>query len=278
MARRVRRERRPEAALSRSEHHTFSDRAQQMRTHHQQVPSLIRALKSAWRRPSPTPVLVVRIVLASLVAGAAAWMLGMGHGYWAAVSAGSVLQTTNLTTTWHRTLQRAGGTVVGVALAGALFWTDYSVLGVIALVVVLQMGAELVVGTNYSYAIVFVTPLTLALSSLAQAGAGAQDLAGERLWATVLGALAGVAVCALVPNRSLAQHLERARTECEGALESVARGGGAHERRQLGRSVVALSRALDLAAGEPAAEEPRIDGAQRVLERARCPAGVAVGA
>src|SRR5699024_10856938 len=46
MARRVRRERRPEAALSRSEHHTFSDRAQQMRTHHQQVPSLIRALKS----------------------------------------------------------------------------------------------------------------------------------------------------------------------------------------------------------------------------------------
>ena len=275
MARRVRRERRPQAVLSRGEQHTFSGWVQQMRTRHQQVPSVLRALGGPWRRPSPTPVSVVRIVLACLVAGAAAWVLGMGHGYWAAVSAGSVLQAANVTTTWHRTLQRAGGTVVGVVLAGALFWADYSVLGVIALVVVLQMGAELVVGINYSYAIVFVTPLTLALSSLAQAGGGAQDLAGERLWATVLGALVGLAVCALVPNRSLAQHLERARAECEGALELVAGGGGAHERRRLGRSVVALARALDLAAGEPVSDGVRIDGARRVLQRARCPAGVA---
>lgn len=277
MARRVRRERRPEAALSRGEHAAFSGWAQQMRTHHQQVPSLVGALGSAWRRPSPTPVAVVRIVLASLVAGAGAWMLGMGHGYWAAVSAGSVLQATNVTTTWHRTLQRAGGTGVGVVLAGALFWADYSVLGVIALVVVLQMGAELVVGTNYSYAIVFVTPLTLALSSLAQSGGGVQDLAGERLWTTVLGALVGLAVCALVPNRSVVQHLERARAECEAALELVAGGGGAHERRRLGRSVVALSRALDLAAGEPGSDGAQIARARRSLERARCPAGAFVG-
>lgn len=276
MARRVRRERRPEAVLSRGEHAAFSGWAQQMRIHHQQVPSLVRALGGVWCRPSPTPVWVVRVVLACLVAGAVAWVLGMGHGYWAAVSAGSVLQATNVTTTWHRTLQRAGGTVVGVVLAGALFWADYSVLGVIALVVVLQMGAELVVGTNYSYAIVFVTPLTLALSGLAQGG-GAQELAGERLWATVLGALVGLAVCALVPNRSLAQHLELARTECEAALEVVAGGAGAHQRRRLGRSVVALGRALDLAAGEPGCDGAQIARARRSLERARCPEGVFVG-
>ncbi|GHD29199.1 hypothetical protein GCM10007147_29790 [Nocardiopsis kunsanensis] len=278
LARRVRRERRPQAVLSRGELRTFSGWVQQMRSHHRQVPSVWGALGGAWRRPSPTPVSVVRIVLACLVAGAGAWMLGMGHGYWAAVSAGSVLQAANVTTTWHRTLQRAGGTVVGMVLAGALFQADYSVLGVIALVVVLQMGAELVVALNYSYGLVFVTPLTLALSNLAQAGGGAQELAGERLWATVLGALVGLAVCALVPNRSLAQYLEQARAECEAALELVAGGGGAHERRRLGRSVVALSRALDLAAGEPGSEGDRIAGARRVLERARFPAGARVHA
>ncbi|WP_017611603.1 FUSC family protein [Nocardiopsis salina] len=276
MARRARREVRPQPALSSGEHRTFTDRAHRMRTHHP-VPAMGRALRRAWRRPSPTRVSVVRIVVASLVAGAAAWALGMGHGYWAAVSAGSVLQATNVTTTWHRTLQRAAGTVAGVVLAAALFWTDYSVLGTIALVVVLQMAAELVVGTNYSYAIVFVTPLTLALSSLAHPAAAAQDLAGERLWATVLGALVGLVVCALLPNRTAAEHLEQARAECEVCCARFAQGQGPHQRRRLGRSVVALARARDLARGEFGVCPGHLERAGATLERARCLAGPARG-
>ncbi len=97
------------------------------------------------------------------------------------------------------------------------------------------MGGLLVVGLNCFYAIVFVTPLMLALFSLAQAGGVPRTWpvsgCGRPCWGSWWGWR-----CVLVLNRSLAQHLERARVECEGALEAVA-------------------------------------GARRVLERARCPAG-----
>jgi uncharacterized membrane protein YccC len=115
------------------------------------------------------------------------------------------------------------------------------------------MAAELVVTTNYSYAIVFVTPLTLALSGLAHADPGAGGLAAERLWATVLGAAVGLLVCAAVSNRRAGDHLREALAVCERALAQVGEGGGADAaaRRRLSRSLVALRASHALAAGEP---------------------------
>ncbi len=271
LARRLRTERAVQPLVGADEHAALSRTAAHLRRHHTPAPGAGERLRVALRAPSPTPVSVVRIVLACLLAGALAWALGMGHGYWAAVSAGSVLQAVNVTTTWHRTLQRGTGTVVGVALAAALFCLDYSPLGVIALVVACQMAAELVVTTNYSYAIVFVTPLTLALSGLAHADPGADGLAAERLWATVLGAAVGLLVCAAVANRRAGDHLREALAACEHELALVreCEGSDAAARRRLSRSLVALRASHALAAGEP-----RLPGAceqevQDVERRAR---------
>ncbi|PDP84948.1 hypothetical protein CQJ94_24735 [Glycomyces fuscus] len=253
LARRLRTERTVEPLVGADEHAALARTAAHLRRHHTPAPGAVERLRAALRAPSPTPVSVVRIVLACLLAGALAWALGMGHGYWAAVSAGSVLQAVNVTTTWHRTLQRGTGTVVGVALAAALFSLDYSPLGVIALVVACQMAAELVVTTNYSYAIVFVTPLTLALSGLTHADPGADGLAAERLWATVLGAAVGLLVCAAVSNRRAGEHLRESLAACERALAQVGECGGADAaaRRRLSHSLVALRASHALAAGEP---------------------------
>ncbi|MEU1901551.1 FUSC family protein [Nocardiopsis dassonvillei] len=253
LARRLRTERAVEPLVGADEHAALSQAAAHLRRHHAPPPGAVERLRAALRAPSPTPVSVVRIVLACLLAGALAWALGMGHGYWAAVSAGSVLQAVNVTTTWHRTLQRGAGTVVGVALAAVLFSLDYSPLGVIALVVACQMAAELVVTTNYSYAIVFVTPLTLALSGLADADPGADGLAAERLWATVLGAAVGLLVCAAVANRRAGDHLRQALAACEHELARARECAGtdAAARRRLARSLVALRASHALAAGEP---------------------------
>ena len=271
LARRARRDRTVRPLVGDREHAALAAHAAHLRRHHTPAPGPGARLRAVLRAPSPTPVSVARVGLASLLAGSLAWALGMEHGYWAAVSAGSVLQATNVTTTWHRTLQRALGTVVGVVLAAVLFSFDYSPLGIIVLVVLCQMAAETVVMTNYSYAIVFVTPLTLALSGLAHPGGAAEGLAAERLWATVLGAAVGIVVCAVLANRRAGDHLEAALTEGERAHRAL-EGDGAGDpaaRRSLTRALVALREAHALSAGEPRSGGARTDEVEDLHRRAR---------
>ncbi|MFE1392823.1 FUSC family protein [Nocardiopsis alba] len=209
------------------------------------------------------------------------------------MSAASVLQATSVSATWHRTVQRGVGTVVGAVVAAGVFALvdTSSVWVVIALVVACQVGAELVVMTNYAYAIVCVTPLTLALSALARPGAGMFDLvvertaatvsgalvglgAGmfdlvvERTAATVSGALVGLVVCVVVADRGARARLEGALVECERACERVAEGGGAGGRHRLVEALAGLEAAVAVAVGEPAVSVPG-ERVERVRGRAR---------
>ncbi|MET9794660.1 FUSC family protein [Nocardiopsis alba] len=213
---------------------------------------------------------VVRVAVASLVAGGVAWLWGSDHGYWATVSAASVLQATSVSATWHRTVQRGVGTVVGAVVAAGVFALvdTSSVWVVIALVVACQVGAELVVMTNYAYAIVCVTPLTLALSALARPGAGMFDLVVERTAATVAGALVGLVVCVVVADRGARARLEGALVECERACDRVADGGGAGGRHRLVEALAGLETAVAVAVGEPAVSVPG-ERVERARGRAR---------
>ena len=212
---------------------------------------------------------VVRVAVASVVAGGVAWLWGLGHGYWATVSAASVLQVAGVSATWHRTMQRGVGTVVGAVVAVGVFaLVDISsVWVVIALVVACQVGAELVVMTNYAYAIVCVTPLTLALSALARPGEGTFDLVVERTAATVLGAVVGLVVCVVVADRGARARLEGALVECERAYARVSACGGAGCRHRLVEALGDVEAAVAVAVGEPAVSVPgeRVRGRARAL-------------
>lgn len=261
LARHVRTRRRLDPLVSEEELRTFRAHADQVR--------LVRAAHSA---PGPRMVWAVRIALASLAAGLLAWSLGMGHGYWATVSAASVLQATSVTVTWHRTLQRALGTVAGTGAAAALFAVvdTSSVWVLIAVVVLCQVGAELVVTTNYAYAIVCVTPLTLALSSLAHPGAGASDLVGERLAATVLGAVVGVVVTLLVRDRTMRERVEWAMDECARACREVEDSGmDAGTRHRLVDAHARVREALAVAGGETGGRAVPRGRAEAVCARAQ---------
>ncbi|WP_017591725.1 FUSC family protein [Nocardiopsis potens] len=276
LARRTRRRRSPDLLASPAEAAVLAARARERRAAAAAAagPRRLRlsGLREALRRPSPTPVSVLRIFLASAAAGLAGAAFGIEHGYWAAVSAGAVLQSVNVTATWHRTLQRGAGTVVGALLAAALFtFADPAPWQLIALVALCQACAELLVLTNYGYAIVFVTPLTVALSRLAHP-APAGELVAERVAATLLGAAIGVAVSIALVNRGNSARLAGALAACRraraelaertgfgsegtGADGSGAEGTGA-ARDRLSAAVVALREAHIAAQGEPWAERP----------------------
>src|SRR6478609_6447459 len=61
-----------------------------------------------------------RVLLGAGVAAAGAMLLGLGHPYWAPVSAAAVLQSTHVRMTWHRSIQRGLGTAAGLVLGALL--------------------------------------------------------------------------------------------------------------------------------------------------------------
>jgi Fusaric acid resistance protein-like len=137
---------------------------------------------------------------AALVSGGAAAVLGLHHGYWAAVAAVVPMAASGtegrLVRAWHR----LWGTAAGLVLAAVLLASDPGGWAVVALVAVLQVGAELFVLHHYATALVFVTPMALLMSRLASSGP-VLPLLADRAVTTVIGVAVGVLAVLIVHDR-----------------------------------------------------------------------------
>jgi uncharacterized membrane protein YccC len=218
-----------------------------------------------------------RVAVGALAAGAAAGLLAhvtdLGHPYWAAVSAVAVLQAASLRLSLHRAVQRAGGTIAGLLLAGAAVALPGGPWVLVAAIVAAQIVAELLVTRNYGLAMLAVTPLALLVGELGHE-TPALTLIGDRLTQTVLGCLLGLAAALLVRNRAAARHLDEAiravataTTEIQDKTPAAVRHQAAPdvrpkpaapdvrydhaEARRLARLVATMREAYEVAAGEP---------------------------
>ncbi|MGN0065239.1 MAG: FUSC family protein [Nocardioides sp.] len=144
---------------------------------------------------------VVRCSAGCLVAGALATGLGIGHPYWAMVSAVVPLVAVDFSHQLLRGVQRVAGTLAGLVLAWALLSAEMPTLALICVVVALQAAAELWIGRNYALALVAVTPLALLMIHL-MAPVPPGVLVVDRAVETVIGVAVGVALGWLTRPRS----------------------------------------------------------------------------
>lgn len=164
-------------------------------------PAARRAAPTSWRvsfaAAAARPGLGRRMLLvgiAVLVAGIVPTVSGLGHPYWAMVAAVAALGAADTAGHLLRAGHRVLGTVLGVALAALLL----AVAGgapvlLVALVVLLQMAAELFVLRNYGLTVVFVTPLALIMAQLAHP-VDEWGMLRDRTVETLLGAAVAVVV------------------------------------------------------------------------------------
>ncbi len=136
---------------------------------------------------------VARYAISVLLAGAAATLLGIGHPYWAMVSAVVPIASGTLAAGLARGTHRIVGTTVGVLLAAAALLLRPADLVIVLLVALCTFGVELLVGRNYGIAMVFVTPLALLAVHLATP-TPVELLLVDRLVESIIGALIGIAV------------------------------------------------------------------------------------
>jgi uncharacterized membrane protein YccC len=138
------------------------------------------------------------VLVGGVAASVCATAVGFGHASWAVMGSTAVLQGATARHMAVRALQRAAGTVVGALAVGYPllsahlgFWTTAAV------VVVLQVGTEVVVGRHYGMAQVLIAPMALLMTALgAPADPGA--LALDRAFDTAVGAAAGLVAVLLV--------------------------------------------------------------------------------
>ncbi|WP_258175366.1 FUSC family protein [Actinopolyspora mortivallis] len=204
-----------------------------------------------------------RVGTAALISGVAAQLLGLGHTYWAAVSAVSVLQATSTSRSVPRMLQRVAGTLGGVVLGMLLLSLHPRVWVIILLLAALQWAAEMTVTINYAFGLLFVTPVALLVGGM-MSSAPPEELAASRLWTTLLGAAVAVLVARLAPHRAW---LVRVRDALDRVRRLVELGGAA-PRQQLRQALVELHDAYDTAAGEVPDEHLPTEELLRVSRRA----------
>lgn len=136
---------------------------------------------------------VARYAISVVLAGAVATLLGIGHPYWAMVSAVVPIASGTFAAGLARGTHRIVGTTLGVLLAAGALLLEPSDLVIVLLVAVCSFGVELLVGRNYGVAMVFVTPLALLAVHLATP-TPVEQLLVDRLVESIVGALIGVAV------------------------------------------------------------------------------------
>ena len=145
---------------------------------------------------------MLQYAIGPLVAGGTATALGLGHPYWAAVSATVPLMGTTLAAQLGRATLRLLGTLVGICIAAVLISLLSPAWMLVLAVAALQVLIELTVTRNYGIAVACITPAALILSHLA-APTDVGVLVADRVVETALGITVAAAVLLLrVPRRS----------------------------------------------------------------------------
>lgn len=133
------------------------------------------------------------MALAVVTSGALALLLPFGHAYWAMISAVAPLGMPHVTQQVQRGIQRAIGTLVGLAPAALLLGLHLPPWAAALVVMVLQFTTEWMIGRNYAYAMLSITPMALLMGQLGHAqpmGPLLRDRGAE----TAVGSLVGIAV------------------------------------------------------------------------------------
>jgi hypothetical protein len=137
-----------------------------------------------------------------LAAGSLASAFGVGHSYWAAVSATVPLVGSTVAVSAARAVLRIAGTLIGIGIAAIVLALDPEPWILVLLVAVFQTITELFVARNYGIAVIAITPMAMILVQLGAPQPLAQ-LLQDRVIETVLGVTVSLVV--LIAIRSVSR-------------------------------------------------------------------------
>ncbi|MCX5395538.1 FUSC family protein [Streptomyces sp. NBC_00102] len=134
-----------------------------------------------------------RIGVAAGVAGLVSLAVGIGHPYWAILTATIVInQWMDRVAATRRAAHRTVGTLLGVGVVWGVFSLHPGPWWTVAAVVVCMIGQYLLFPLNYALALIAITPM--ALLAVGTGGGSAAAITADRFTDTFIGAATAVAV------------------------------------------------------------------------------------
>ncbi|MGG5577242.1 FUSC family protein [Myroides sp. C15-4] len=119
-------------------------------------------------------------------------LLHFNNPYWIPISCLAIMQGISLYHVWQRALHRIAGTFIGIGLCWALISISQEPLYLCICIMLLQFIIEIFISRNYTFAVVFITALTVLL---AEAGSplihAPNTLIQSRLIDIIIGSLLG---------------------------------------------------------------------------------------
>ena len=158
---------------------------------------MLKVPVTAAETPIPRPVAVFYGAVLAILSGIATFAvasLQLEHGYWVTLTVLAVVQP-SLTTSRRRAFARVAGTTVG-ALVAVVFASSVTNDDVLLGVGMIFAVASLALARSYA---VKIGLLTVALVMLAGGHAGAASIAGQRFGLTLIGGIAVLAACLILP-------------------------------------------------------------------------------
>ncbi len=167
---------------------------------------------------------VLRVGIATLLAGVLAAALDMERAYWAIAAALLMLhQGFDWPRTMQRSVERTLGTWVGLLLAGAILWWQPAGAWLVLVVMLLQFVIEVAVVRNYAVAVVFITGVALTIASGGQPVDDIPGLLLARGLDTLLGCACALVAFRLLPPRADARSLGDGIAQCLLAIRDTCR-------------------------------------------------------
>jgi uncharacterized membrane protein YccC len=121
-------------------------------------PSLSMTLMKAIDKDSIVFINAVRYGLVLSIATAIAFSFTFTRPYWIPLSCASVMMGSTIMSTFHRSIQRSTGTVVGILFASMVLSLHQQGFVIVGINMALTLLTELFIVKNYAVAAIFITP------------------------------------------------------------------------------------------------------------------------
>ena len=190
-----------------------------------------------------------------------AFAFDFNRSYWIPVSCGAVMLGSTIISTFHRAIQRAIGTTVGIFIAS--FILSIHPAGIMVALFILLLGGltELFMVRNYAFAVIFITPNSLLMAESTTKIHNLAYFATARITDILIGAVIGLIGVLLVGSRSASSRLPhlmaktiRSQSQLFFKLFSEQKNGstfdGSRERNKMRTNLINLRTVYTTALGE----------------------------
>ncbi|GAA4707345.1 FUSC family protein [Brevibacillus fulvus] len=169
-------------------------------------PSLKSEFLAAFDKNSIVLLTAVRTGLVVIIAALVSTVFPFSRPYWVPLSCVAVMAGSTFIGTFHRAIQRAFGTLIGVLIASLILAQVHNGFVVALLIVVLTFLTEIFIVRNYGLAAMFFTPNALLMAEYSAQQFNFPYFATVRITDILAGSLLGLAGTILI-GRRLASNL-----------------------------------------------------------------------